>query len=208
VYIIRVHNTPKNWAVSTEFTRLMHLETLCSAYSESDHTSDTWQFWGSWFCKNNIAYFITRREINENAEQKCQKESLISFLWTSVILFKYKEKWAYAEWKISSKVETIRTFCKMFLFLLSFLLYAWEFAALFLWLCKTSNVHSGLVWNWEAGLHVRTKRGVMNHETSLFYSIRHCLRFVSTWRTGHSNRNDLQNFCIERKLNALEHTRE
>lgn len=149
MYIIKVHNTPKNWAVSIEFTRLMHLETLCFAYRGNDHTSDTWQFWWSWFHKNNIAYSITRRVINENTEQKCRKESLISFLWTSVILFKYKEKWAYAEWEISSKMETISTFCKMFLFLLSILLYAWEFATLFLWLCTTSIVHSALVWNWE-----------------------------------------------------------
>lgn len=185
----------------------MHSETLCFAYRGSDHTSDTWQFWWSWFHKNNIAYSITRRVINENTEQKCQKESLISFLWTSVILFKYNKKWAYAEWKISSKMETISTFCKMFLFLLSFLLYAWEFAALFF--MALHNLHCAFCLGMElrrAGLHIRTKRGVMNHKTSLFYSIRHCLSFLSTWRTGYSNRNDLQNFCIERKLNALGHT--
>lgn len=149
MYIIKVHNTLKNWAVSIEFARLMHLETLCFAYRGNDHTSDTWQFWWSWFHKNNIAYSITRRVINENTEQKCQKESLVSFLWTSVILFKYKEKWAYAEWKISSKMETISTFCKMFLFLLSILRYAWESVALFLSLCTTSVARSALAWNWE-----------------------------------------------------------
>lgn len=57
-------------------------------------------------------------------------------------LFKYKEKWAYAEWKISSKMEIISTFYKIFLFLLSILLYAWEFPALFLWLCTASIAHS------------------------------------------------------------------
>lgn len=31
-----------------------------------------------------------------------------------------------------------------------------------------------------SGLHIGTKRGVMDHETRLFYSIRHCLSFLST----------------------------